>query len=81
VTVAPISSTIRNTPAELYLDESDGMKHACAASLQNVVTIDKGAMGKRLCKLGSERMSQLCEALEFALGCDAAEPDAIPRLI
>ena len=81
VTVAPISSTIRGNPGEVYLDESDGMKRACAASLHNLVTIDKSAMGKRLCKLGPERMLQLCEALAFALGCDETDAGEITLLI
>ena len=70
VTVAPIRSTIRGAPGEVFLDESDGMKGACVASLQNVVTVDKQAIGRRVTALGRERMHQICDALRFALGCD-----------
>lgn len=80
VTVAPITSSIRGNPAEVYLDESDGMKGPCAVSLQNLVTIDKRALGKRVCKLGQGRMRGLCAALGFALGCDDAESGAMSRL-
>ncbi len=35
VTVAPITSTIRDMPSEVVLTEEDGMKGPCAVNLHN----------------------------------------------
>jgi mRNA interferase MazF len=73
VTVAPITSTIRGVPSEVMLNEDDGMKHPCAVNLHNVVTISQDQLGKRVARLSSNRMNQICSALGFSLGCDSHE--------
>jgi mRNA interferase MazF len=70
VTVAPITSAIRGVPSEVVLNEEDGMKTSCAVNLHNVVTVSQDRLGKRVAQLSSRRMSQVCAALHFALGCD-----------
>ena len=70
VTVAPITSTLRGVPSEVGLNEGDGMKGPCAVNLHNVVTVAQRRMGKRVARLSSARMSEVCQALRFALGCD-----------
>lgn len=70
VTVAPITSTIRGVPSEVVLNEDDGMKAPCAVNLHNAVTISQDRLGKRVAQLTSLRMSEICAALGFALGCD-----------
>lgn len=69
VTVAPITSTIRNAPSEVILDVEDGMKHPCAVNLHNAVTISQERLGKRVASLSHARMQEVCAALRFALGC------------
>lgn len=69
VTVAPITSTIRGVPSEVILTEKDGMKDTCAINLHNVVTVSKAHLGRRVAMLRSERLSEICAALGFALGC------------
>ena len=69
VTIAPITSTIRNIPTEVVLGAEDGMKLACAVNLDHVQTVPTIAMGRRVTSLTSDRMSQVCIALAFALGC------------
>ncbi len=71
VTVAPITSTIRDVPSEVILDVEDGMKNRCAVNLHNAVTISQSRLGKRVAGLSRERMQQVCAALRFTLGCDA----------
>ena len=71
VTVAPVTSTIRGVASEVLLDEGDGMKGRCAVNLHNAVTISQQRLGKRLARLGPGRMSEICSALRFSLGCDA----------
>ena len=69
VTVAPITSTIRNVPSEVGLTEADGMKGPCAINLHNMVTVSKAHLGRRVAVLSPDRMKELCRALGFALGC------------
>jgi mRNA interferase MazF len=70
VTVAPITSTLRGVPSEVLLGPEDGMKHACAVNLHNVVTVPQAAVGRRLAQLTPQRLREVCAALAFALGCD-----------
>jgi mRNA interferase MazF len=70
VTVAPITSTIRDVPSEVVLNEDDGMKAPCAVNLHNAVTVSQQRLGKRVAQLSSLRMNEICAAMRFSLGCD-----------
>jgi mRNA interferase MazF len=69
VTVAPISSTVRDVPSEVILDVDDGMKGRCAINLYNAVTISQERLGRRVTGLSDQRMQEVCAAIRFALGC------------
>jgi mRNA interferase MazF len=71
ITVAPITSTIRGVPSEVVIGPEDGIKHASAVNLHNIVTLQKSIVGRRVAQLRDERMREVCRALGFALGCDA----------
>ena len=66
ITVAPITSTIRGVPSEVQLGEEDGMKAACVVNLHNSTA---GRVGRRVARLNSTRMAEICAALQFSLGC------------
>ena len=70
VTVAPITSTIRGVPSEVVLTEDNGMKASCAVNLHNAVTVSQNRLERRVTQLSSARMSEICAALRFSLGCD-----------
>jgi mRNA interferase MazF len=70
VTVAPVTSSQRGVPSEVALNEDDGLKGPCAINLHNLVTVSQHLVGKRVAQLSPERMSQICAALRFSLGCD-----------
>jgi mRNA interferase MazF len=70
VTVAPITSTIRGVPSEVALNEEDGMKSPCAVNLHHAVTVAQDRLGRRVAQLSSTRISEICVALRFSLGCD-----------
>jgi mRNA interferase MazF len=72
VTVAPVTSTIRGVPSEVVLSTEDGMKGACAVNLHNAVTVSQRRLVRRVAKLSAARMSDLCSALRFSLGCDGS---------
>ena len=69
VTVAPVTSTVRGVPSEVVLTEKDGMKVTCAINLHNVVTVAKDHLGRRVAMLSAERLTEVCAAVGFALGC------------
>lgn len=73
VTVAPVTSTIRDVPSEVVLSEEDGMKAPCAVNLHNTVTVSQNRLGRRVAQLSSLRMGEICAALRFSLGCDLSE--------
>jgi mRNA interferase MazF len=45
VTVAPITSTIRDIPSEVLLTSAEGMPRDCAVNLDHVQTVSKGKIG------------------------------------
>jgi mRNA interferase MazF len=70
VTIAPVTSAIRGVPSEVLLDEADGMKAPCAVNLHGAATVPQRLLGKRVARLSSRRMTEICAAVRFAFGCD-----------
>jgi mRNA interferase MazF len=69
VIAVPATRAIRDIPTEVPLDEGDGMPSPCALSLDNVVTLPKSFLIDRICRLGPDRLIQVCTALATATGC------------
>ena len=67
VTVAPITSTIRGIPSEVFLSKEEGMPKDCAVNCDHIQTVSKGKIGSRITTLSSEKMDQVHEAILFAL--------------
>ena len=70
VTVAPVTSTIRDIPSEVLLSQRDGMPRECAINLDHIQTVSKGKIGPLIVSLPSAKMNELRDALLFALGFD-----------
>lgn len=70
VTVAPVTSTIRDIPSEVVLNRDDGLKKECAVNLDHVQTVNKDKLGALIATLSSEKMRAVKKALLFALGFD-----------
>jgi mRNA interferase MazF len=68
VTVAPITTTIRDIPTEVPLTEADGMPRDCAINLDHIQTVSRGRIGPLITTLKPERLVRLRGALLFALG-------------
>ena len=68
VTVAPVTSIIRDMPTEVVLSTKDGMPRSCAVNLDHLQTVSRGKIGARLTTLKPERMEAIRKALLFALG-------------
>lgn len=59
VTVAPITSTIRDIPSEVLLTKADGMPRECAVNLDHRQTVSKGNIGALITTLSLSKMQQM----------------------
>ena|SRR5438874_506375 len=71
VSVAPITTTIRNIPTEVHLTRSDGMPRACAINLDHIQTIPKAKVGSLITTISDRKLREVRPALLFALGFHA----------
>ena len=70
VTIAPLTTTIRDESTQVLLDESDGVFEVCAVNLTNIQTVPKEKIGGCITHLSDEKMREVFEAIRFALGFD-----------
>lgn len=70
VTVAPITSTVRNIPSEVLLTSEDGLPQHSVVNLDHVHTVPRGRLGALIAVLPVHRMREVRSALLFALGFD-----------
>ncbi len=68
VTVAPITSTIRDIPSEVQLYKEDGVLQDCAVNCDHVQTVSKARLGALVTTLSAAKMREVCNAVAFALG-------------
>src|SRR5690349_20755587 len=68
VTIAPITSVVRDIPSEVILTMSDGMPRECAVNLDHIQTVSRGRIGALITTLRMDRLVQVQNALLFALG-------------
>jgi len=67
VTVAPVTSTVRDIPSEVALSKEDGMPRVCAVNCDHIQTVPKGKIGSRVATLSDDRMTDVARAIGFAL--------------
>ena len=67
VTVAPITSTVRDIPSEVFLSKADGMPRDCAVNCDHLQTVSKAKIGALITSLTSIRMAEVGRAIRFAL--------------
>jgi len=70
ITVAPITSTVRDIPSEVFLSQEDGLPTDCAVNLDNIHTVSKSKIGILITSLSTERMEEVNQGMSFALGFD-----------
>ncbi len=69
--VAPCTTTVRGLPSEVVLTSGeDPVPRPSAVNLDSVESVPVGVLVERLGRLGDDRMVQICDALEVAVGCD-----------
>ena len=67
VTVAPVTSTIRDIPSEVYLSKHDGVPRDCVVNCDHIQTVSKGKVGGLIAMLSNEKLGDVREAITFAL--------------
>jgi len=67
ITIAPITSTIRDIPSEVLLTRHDGMLQDCAINCDHIQTVSKGKLGTLVTTLTGEKLMQVRDAVRFAL--------------
>ena len=66
-TIAPITSTVRDIPSEVFLSKDDGMHRDCAVNCDHLQTVSKARIGALITSLSRERMAAVGRAIRFAL--------------
>ena len=66
-TVVAVTQTIRDTPVEVILDESDGLPMRCGANLDDLLAVPLSLLEARVAQLSGEKMTAIERALSFAL--------------
>jgi len=67
VTVAEVTSTIRNIPVEVNLGTEDGLPKKCVINLDTIITIRKELFIEKITDLASEKIDEVNKAIKFAL--------------
>ena len=67
VTVAPVTTTIRDIPCEVFLSKEDGMARDCAINCDHIQTVSQSKIGVLITTLSQEKIFQLSKAVRFSL--------------
>lgn len=69
VLVVPITATVRGISSELALGPEDGLIYECVATFDNLVSIPKVFLIRRMAVLSPVKLAQACQILAHATGC------------
>jgi mRNA interferase MazF len=72
VTVAPITATVKGLSTEIAVGPENGLEQRSVVSCDNIITIDKSALGRHLGYLFERQEGELATAIvnAFALRTD-----------
>lgn len=70
VTIAPITTKIREIPSEILLTTEDGMSINCVANFDNIQTVSQSKIGELITYLSPKRLEEVKTSISFALGLD-----------
>lgn len=68
VVVAALTRTVRDLVSELPLTKADGVPTDCAVNFDNVHTIPRETLRRRVTALSPSRLAEACRALQAASG-------------
>lgn len=69
VVVAGLTRTVRDLMSELPLTPADGVPTNCVVNFDNIHTIPRNTLRRRVTLLSPARMAGACRALQAATGC------------
>jgi mRNA interferase MazF len=67
ITIAPITTTVRDIPSEVFLSKADGMPRDCAVNCDHLQTVSKAKIGSLITSLTPAKMVDVGRAIRFAL--------------
>ncbi len=67
VTIAPITTTVRDIPSEVFLSIADGMPLDCAVNCDHLQTVAKRKIGPLITSLPRTKELEVGRAIRFAL--------------
>ena len=67
VTIAPITTTVRNIPSEVFLSKANGVPQDCAVNCDHLQTVSKKKIGPLITSLPPSKMIDVGRAIRFAL--------------
>jgi mRNA interferase MazF len=68
VTVASITTTIRNLDSEVRLSLADGMLADCVVNCDQIQTLPRHKLGDRITEISAEKLDEVEAATLYALG-------------
>ncbi|MGH9947675.1 MAG: type II toxin-antitoxin system PemK/MazF family toxin [Pyrinomonadaceae bacterium] len=68
LTVIPITSTLRDTPSTVWLDETDGIPNACLINIDHIQTVSKEKIDAYLTHIEGGKLEEVFDAIKFAFG-------------
>jgi mRNA interferase MazF len=69
VVVAPVTSTIREIPTCIPLGRGQGVEHDSVATFDNLASVPKSVLTRRLGGLGPGGRRLICDALDALANC------------
>jgi len=69
VVVAALTRTQRGLVSELELTRADGVPTECVINFDNIHTIPRRSLRRRVTSLPPARMAEVCRTLQAATGC------------
>ena len=67
VTVAPITTTVRDIPSEVLLSKAAGMPRDCAVNCEHLHTVARAKIGRLIVTLSPAKMLKVGCAIRFAI--------------
>lgn len=69
ILVAPVTTRVRDIPTEVRLGRAHGLPRDCVANFDNITSLPKRTLVRRVGRLAREELSQACAAARFAIEC------------
>ena len=67
ITIAPVTTRIRDIPSEVVLTPEEGLPQRCAVNCDHLQTVQKSRMGPVVTMLTRSKMQEVARAIGFAM--------------